>query len=106
MGVEVFKQKIILYGCGDLINDYEGHPDYRSMRHHLGAMYFVDFDKASGEVKNLKILPVQRRRFRLEKPSRKHYDEAKRKNKEDPKKKKQPKSRLSAEAGLTSQFHY
>ena len=74
LGVEVFKQKIILYGCGDLINDYEGHPDYRSMRHHLGAMYFVDFDKASGEVKNLKILPVQRRRFRLEKPSRNDSD--------------------------------
>jgi len=68
--VEVHRQKLILYGCGDLINDYEGHPKYRSMRHHLGALYFADVDVRTGKFRGLRITPVQRRRFRLENPSR------------------------------------
>ena len=70
LGVEVHRQRLILYGCGDLINDYEGHPKYRRMRPHLGALYIADVDAHTGILRGLRIIPVQRRRFRLENPSR------------------------------------
>ena len=31
-GVEVYKNKPILYGCGDFINDYEGISGYEVFR--------------------------------------------------------------------------
>ena len=68
---EKYQEKLILYGCGDLINDYEGHPKYKSMRIHLGLLYFVDLDIETKRLHKLTIVPVQRRRFRLEKPSNK-----------------------------------
>jgi poly-gamma-glutamate synthesis protein (capsule biosynthesis protein) len=38
--IEVFRGKLILYGCGDFINDYEGITGYEAFRGDLGLMYF------------------------------------------------------------------
>ena len=66
--VEVYKGKPVLYGCGDLINDYEGKPENRQFRGYLGAMFFLDMDTGTHLLKSFHVRPVQRRRFRLELP--------------------------------------
>ena len=40
-GIEVYRGKPILYGCGDFLNDYEGIAGYEEYRSHLVLMYFV-----------------------------------------------------------------
>ena len=39
-GIEVYRQKLILYGCGDFIDDYEGIRGYEQFRDDLVLMYF------------------------------------------------------------------
>lgn len=66
---ERHKGKLVLYGCGDLVNDYEGKPEYRATPANLGAFYFADVRRETGRLAALRIVPVRRRRFRLERPS-------------------------------------
>ena len=66
MGIEVHAGRPILYGCGDLLNDYEGIHGYEAYRGDLGLMYFLDVDPASGRLLRLAMLPMQMRRFRLD----------------------------------------
>lgn len=67
--MEIYRGKPILYGCGDLINDMEGKPEYRAQRGYLGALYLIDIDLGTRRLAGVRIQPVQRRRFRLELPS-------------------------------------
>ena len=67
--IEVFKGRLILYGCGDFITDYEGISGYESFRGHLALMYLVDLDSRSGELVSVRLVPMQMRRFRLEQTS-------------------------------------
>src|SRR5437899_10430520 len=67
--IEVFKGRLILYGCGDFITDYEGISGYESFRGHLALMYLVDLDSRSGELLSVRLVPMQMRRFRLEQTS-------------------------------------
>lgn len=62
--IEVYRGKPILYGCGDLLNDYEGIGDYGSLRNDLGCLYFAALGPDGG-LRSLEILPLQRCRFRL-----------------------------------------
>jgi poly-gamma-glutamate synthesis protein (capsule biosynthesis protein) len=68
MPVEVWRGKLILYGCGDLINDYEGIGPHGELRSDLGCLYFVTLARATGELRDLRIVPMQLRGFRLSKP--------------------------------------
>ena len=45
--MEVYRNRLILYGCGDFLNDYEGIEGYEEFRGDLALMYFADVD--SGE---------------------------------------------------------
>lgn len=65
LGIEVHAGRAILYGCGDLLNDYEGIRGYEAYRGDLSLMYFLDVDPASGSLLRLAMLPMQVRRFRL-----------------------------------------
>jgi poly-gamma-glutamate synthesis protein (capsule biosynthesis protein) len=65
LAIEVYRERLILYGCGDLINDYEGIGGHETYRPDLGAMYLVTFDPESGLV-DLELAPTRMRRFRLE----------------------------------------
>ena len=65
-GMEVYRKRLILYGCGDLLNDYEGIRGYEAYRSDLALMYFADCDAATGELLALTLEPVRRRRLRLE----------------------------------------
>ena len=65
LGIEVYKERPILYGCGDLINDYEGIRGHEEFRAELGLLYLVTMTPASGVLRRLELIPVRRRRFRL-----------------------------------------
>ena len=64
-GIEVYRGKLILYGCGDLLTDYEGIGGYEEFRGDLGMLYFVRIDQADGRLVELEMVPVQTRKFRL-----------------------------------------
>lgn len=66
MGVEVRRGKLILYGCGDLINDYEGIGGHRDFRPELSLMYFPEIEPATGRLRDLHMVPMRMRRLRLE----------------------------------------
>jgi len=63
--VEVHRGHAILYGCGDLLNDYEGIAPYGRLRCDVGALYLLDLDPAGG-LQRLEIVPTRLRRLRLE----------------------------------------
>ena len=65
IGIDVYKDKPIFYGCGDLLTDYEGISGYEEYRDDLGLMYFVRMDTTSGKLVSLEMVPTQLQRFRL-----------------------------------------
>ena len=67
--IEVFKGRLILYGCGDFLTDYEGISGYEAFRGDMGLMYLVELDSDSGKLINARLVPMQMRRFRLERAS-------------------------------------
>jgi poly-gamma-glutamate capsule biosynthesis protein CapA/YwtB (metallophosphatase superfamily) len=64
-GIEVYREKPIIYGCGDFINDYEGIGGFDQYRGDLGLMYFVSMDAASGRLVALRLVPTRIRKFRV-----------------------------------------
>ena len=64
--VEIYRGRPILYGCGDLVNDYEGISGWEEYRSDLRLLYFVTLDADSHELVELRMLPVRTRRMRLE----------------------------------------
>ncbi|HLS79881.1 MAG TPA: CapA family protein [Steroidobacter sp.] len=63
--IEVHRGKLILYGCGDLLNDYEGIGGYEHFRSELGLMYFPEIDCATGNLVRLTMTPTRIRRLRI-----------------------------------------
>ena len=68
--VELYRGRLILYGCGDLLNDYEGIAGREAFRNDLALMYFATIDMAKAEVVTLEMTPFQIRRFQLLRASR------------------------------------
>lgn len=66
--VERYRDRLILYGCGDLINDYEGIGPHGDLRSDLGCLYLATFDAADGRLRALRIVPYHLRRMRLTRP--------------------------------------
>jgi poly-gamma-glutamate capsule biosynthesis protein CapA/YwtB (metallophosphatase superfamily) len=64
--IEVYRDRAILYGCGDLINDYEGIPGYDEYRSEIRLLYLVSLDTTSGELVTARMAPLRTRRLRLE----------------------------------------
>jgi len=68
-GFEIHRGKLILYGCGDLINDYEGIGGEDDYRGEITALYAADIDAAAGGLKSLVVVPFVLRKFRLNRAS-------------------------------------
>ena len=66
--IEIYRDRLILYGCGDFLNDYEGIPGYERYRDDLTLMYFIDLDPTGGSLQALKLVPLQIKNFRLSIP--------------------------------------
>jgi poly-gamma-glutamate capsule biosynthesis protein CapA/YwtB (metallophosphatase superfamily) len=72
--IEVYRDRLILYGCGDFLNDYEGIRGYEAYRDDLALMYFVDIAPANGALSALEMVPLQIKQFRLNRPSASDID--------------------------------
>ena len=64
--IEVFRGKLVLYGCGDCINDYEGIRDHQEYRDDLRLLYFASVQPGTGELAALKIAAMQAAKMRLQ----------------------------------------
>jgi poly-gamma-glutamate capsule biosynthesis protein CapA/YwtB (metallophosphatase superfamily) len=67
--IEIYRRKLILYGCGDLVDDYEGISGHRQFRDDLRLLYFPRLDPTSGELVELRMAPLQARQMRLHRAS-------------------------------------
>jgi len=65
-GIEIYKDKLILYGAGDFLNDYEGISGYEEYRDDLVLMYFANIDYSSGDTVRVAMKPMQIMRFSLQ----------------------------------------
>ncbi len=68
-GIEVYRGKPILYGCGNFLDDYEGIAGYEEFRSHLVLAYFVTVDARSGVLQDLEMIPFEIKHFQLRRPS-------------------------------------
>jgi poly-gamma-glutamate synthesis protein (capsule biosynthesis protein) len=72
--IELYRGRLILYGCGDFLNDYEGIRGYEHYRNDLALMYFADLNLKSGSLHALKLVPFQIKNFRLSIPSQRDIE--------------------------------
>ena len=63
--IELYEGRLILYGCGDFIDDYEGITGYEEYRDDLRLMYLVTVDSTTGTLAALRLVPMQARRLQL-----------------------------------------
>ncbi|NKQ54313.1 CapA family protein [Amycolatopsis sp. K13G38] len=63
--IEVYRGKLILYGCGDLINDYEGIRGFQAYRGELRLLYFATFDRGEGTLAALRMVAMETKKLRL-----------------------------------------
>ncbi|MDG4867635.1 CapA family protein [Guyparkeria sp. 1SP6A2] len=65
--IEVYRERLILYGCGDLLNDYEGIGGHKAYRGDLALLYLPTLQ--AGRLTALQMLPFKIRNLRLNRPS-------------------------------------
>ena len=63
-GIEVHRDRLILYSCGDLLDDYEGISGSEEFRADLGFLYLPTIG-TTGTLTRLQLVPTRIRRFRL-----------------------------------------
>jgi len=64
---ELYRDRLILYGCGDFINDYEGIGGHDAWRGDLAAAYFVTFE--GGQVQAMRVSLFKSQQLRLRRAS-------------------------------------
>ena len=64
-GIEVYKGKLIIYGSGDFLNDYEGIGGYEHFRSELSLMYFVSVEPSTGKIVQLQMTPTRIKHFKV-----------------------------------------
>jgi len=69
-GLQIYKDRLILYGCGDFLNDYEGIGGHERYRPDLALMYFPTVDASTGALEKLQLAPMQIRHFQLNRADR------------------------------------
>lgn len=67
--IEVYRKKLVLYGCGDFIDDYEGITGFEAFRNDLVLLYLPTIHPHSGELLRLRMVPFRIRRMRLNRAS-------------------------------------
>jgi poly-gamma-glutamate synthesis protein (capsule biosynthesis protein) len=64
--IEITRDRLVLYGCGDFLNDYEGIGGEEEFRGDLALMYLADFEISSGTLAKLEMIPLEIKRLSLE----------------------------------------
>jgi poly-gamma-glutamate capsule biosynthesis protein CapA/YwtB (metallophosphatase superfamily) len=67
--IEVYHNKLVLYGCGDFIDDYEGITGFEAFRDDLVLLYLPTVDPHTGELLRLRMTPFRIGRMRLNRTS-------------------------------------
>jgi poly-gamma-glutamate synthesis protein (capsule biosynthesis protein) len=67
--IEIYRDRLILYGCGDFIDDYEGISGYERYRDDLVLMFFPSVSPQNGQLLTLEMTPLQIRHMRLNRAS-------------------------------------
>jgi poly-gamma-glutamate synthesis protein (capsule biosynthesis protein) len=67
--IEIYRDRLVLYGCGDFIDDYEGIAGYERYRDDLALMHFPSLSAEGGKLLRLDITPMQIRHMRLNRAS-------------------------------------
>jgi poly-gamma-glutamate synthesis protein (capsule biosynthesis protein) len=62
---EVYRGRLILYGCGDCIDDYEGISGYEEFRDELRLLYFASLTPGTGTLQALRMVPMRAQKMRL-----------------------------------------
>ena len=65
-GIEIHRGRLILHGCGDFINDYEGLGGRTDCRADLAVAYLARCRLADGTLSALTLFPYRIRRMRLQ----------------------------------------
>ena len=68
--IELFEGRLVLYGCGDFLDDYEGIGGHEELRADLTLAYFPVLDVATGRLSGLDMTPMRIRRFQVRRASR------------------------------------
>lgn len=63
-GIEVHRGRLVLYGCGDFLNDYEGIGGYEAFRSEIALGYLAELE-TDGRLSALTILPFRHRALQL-----------------------------------------
>ncbi|MGW2917905.1 CapA family protein [Streptomyces angustmyceticus] len=63
--LEAYRGKLVIHGCGDFIDDYEGITGYEQYRDDLRLLFLVTLDADTGALHEVRITPLQARRMRL-----------------------------------------
>ncbi|MDG9717209.1 CapA family protein [Streptomyces sp. DH24] len=64
--VEIYRDRPVLYGCGDFVDDYEGITGYEEYRDDLRLAHLVSLAADTGRLTALRMVPFRVRRMRLE----------------------------------------
>jgi poly-gamma-glutamate synthesis protein (capsule biosynthesis protein) len=64
--VEVYRDRPVLYGCGDFVDDYEGITGYEEYRDDLRLAHLVSLAADTGRLTALRMVPFRVRRMRLD----------------------------------------
>jgi poly-gamma-glutamate synthesis protein (capsule biosynthesis protein) len=64
--IEIHRDRLILYGCGDFINDYEGITGHEDFRSELALLYLPRLARPEGTLLSLELVPFRLRKFRLD----------------------------------------
>lgn len=73
-GIEVYKGKLIAYGLGDFINDFEGivKQGFEEYRNDLCCLYFPSFDVKQRTLLRLEIIPCKIKHFKVQRTTNKN----------------------------------
>ncbi|WP_282697172.1 CapA family protein [Streptomyces sp. CC208A] len=64
--LEAYRGKLVLHGCGDLVNDYEGITGQERYRDDLRLLYLVGVHAEDGTLEEVRLVPLRSRSLRLE----------------------------------------
>ena len=64
--IEVYRDRLVLYGCGDFVDDYEGIRGYEDYRPELRIAYLAALAPDSGRLVELRMTVLRAHRMRLE----------------------------------------
>ncbi|MGV9278664.1 CapA family protein [Streptomyces griseosporeus] len=64
--VEVYRGRLVLHGCGDFVDDYEGITGYEEFRDDLRLAHLATLEADTGRLLRLRMVVLRSRRMRLE----------------------------------------